>query len=323
MKTHLDLMSGIGGFALAARWAGYHTVGFCEVDPFAQRVLREHWPEAPIHGDVATLTGDVVRGWAERVDLLTAGYPCQPFSVAGQRLGAADDRHLLPHVARLVADVRPGRCVFENVAGHITLGLDAVLADLDALGYASGAVVVPAGAVGAPHRRDRVWVIAVRRDLVVDADGSGGEDRRPVDSADGGAAAGAGREPAEPDGATGVGAAGRPAVGGVDDGDDGLSGWVAGRGDLPPSWVECADGCEDLWCLTHEMHVAECACDLPDEGAWFVGPGIDDPWGLTWELGVERVTAARADHGERLRALGNAVVPQVAYEVLLAVEALR
>ena len=156
MKTHLDLFSGIGGFALAAGWAGYNTIGFCEIEDYPRRVLSKRFSGVPIHGDIRELDGSVYRG----VSLITGGYPCQPFSQAGQRKGKKDDRHLWPELRRVVAQARPAFLVAENVAGHITLGLDEVLADLESEGYAGRAIVVPACAVNAPHRRDRVWIIA-------------------------------------------------------------------------------------------------------------------------------------------------------------------
>ena len=156
MKTHLDLFSGIGGFALAAGWAGYNTIGFCEIEDYPRRVLSKRFSGVPIHGDIRELDGSVYRG----VSLITGGYPCQPFSAAGKRGGASDDRHLWPQMLRVIKQARPVFVVAENVAGHITLGLDEVLADLESEGYAGRAIVVPACAVNAPHRRDRVWIIA-------------------------------------------------------------------------------------------------------------------------------------------------------------------
>ena len=156
MKTHLDLFSGIGGFALAAGWAGYNTIGFCEIEDYPRRVLSKRFSGVPIHGDIRELDGSVYRG----VSLITGGYPCQPFSAAGKRGGASDDRHLWPQMLRVIKQARPVFVVAENVAGHITLGLDEVLADLESEGYAGRAIVVPACAKNALHRRDRVWIIA-------------------------------------------------------------------------------------------------------------------------------------------------------------------
>jgi len=156
VKTHLDLFSGIGGFALAAGWAGFNTIGFCEVEDYPRRILSKRFPSVRLHGDIRELDGSAYRG----VTLITGGYPCQPFSQAGKRQGAADDRHLWPEMLRVVKQARPSWVLAENVAGHITMGLDQVLADLEGEGYACRAVVIPACAVNAPHRRDRVWIIA-------------------------------------------------------------------------------------------------------------------------------------------------------------------
>src|SRR5690242_14537733 len=100
---HLDLFSGIGGFSLAAGWAGFTTVQFCEIDPFCQKVLAKNFPGVPIHDDIRTLAGESLGP----IDLITGGFPCQPFSVAGKRRGADDDRHLWPEMARLVGECRP------------------------------------------------------------------------------------------------------------------------------------------------------------------------------------------------------------------------
>ncbi|MEV2910448.1 DNA (cytosine-5-)-methyltransferase [Paenibacillus larvae] len=160
----LSLFSGIGGIDLAAKWAGIETAAFCEKEPFPQKVLRRHWPNTPIYDDVCTLTREVLErdGIITRnrtIDLISAGYPCQPFSNAGKRKGKEDDRHLWPEVARLLQEIRPRWFIGENVAGHITLGLDDVLSDLESIGYDTQAIIIPACAVGAPHRRDRVFII--------------------------------------------------------------------------------------------------------------------------------------------------------------------
>ncbi|ARF66692.1 hypothetical protein B7C51_01035 [Paenibacillus larvae subsp. pulvifaciens] len=160
----LSLFSGIGGIDLAAKWAGIETVAFCEKEPFPQKVLRRHWPNTPIYDDVHTLTKEVLErdGIITRnrtIDLISAGYPCQPFSHAGKRKGKEDDRHLWPEVARILQEIRPRWFIGENVAGHITLGLDDVLTELESIGYDTQAIVIPSCAVGAPHRRDRVFIL--------------------------------------------------------------------------------------------------------------------------------------------------------------------
>jgi len=152
----LSLFSGIGGLDIAAEWAGFNTVAFCEKDIFCRKVLKKHWPEVKIYDDVRTLPTDEL----PRIELLHGGYPCQPFSTAGNRRGEADDRHMWPHMLRIVLELRPNWVVCENVKGHITLGLDTVLDDLEAEGYTVRAVCIPACAVGAVHRRERVFVLA-------------------------------------------------------------------------------------------------------------------------------------------------------------------
>jgi DNA (cytosine-5)-methyltransferase 1 len=157
----LDLFSGIGGFSLGLQRAGMQTVAFCEIDPFCRAVLAKHWPEVPCYEDVRELDAARLRDdGIGRVDVVTGGYPCQPFSHAGQRSGHDDPRHLWPAMRRVIGEIRPSWVIAENVAGHITLGLDEVLAALESDGYAARAIVVPAAAVDAPHIRQRVWIAA-------------------------------------------------------------------------------------------------------------------------------------------------------------------
>lgn len=158
----LDLFSGIGGFSLGLERAGMETVAFCEQDKFCQKVLRKHWPEVPIHDDIKTLDGTKYRG---TVELVCGGFPCQPFSRAGKQLGAEDDRFLWPEMVRVIDEARPTWVCGENVAGIVGVELDRVLSDLDSIGYESETLVIPACAVDAPHRRDRVWIIAYSNEL--------------------------------------------------------------------------------------------------------------------------------------------------------------
>jgi DNA (cytosine-5)-methyltransferase 1 len=158
--THLDLFSGIGGFALACRWAGVRTVAFAEVNPFACRVLQKHWPEVPNLGDIRQADfGQFCGVW-----LLTAGVPCQPASLAGKRRGASDDRWLWPQTLEITAAVAPRWIIFENVPGLLTLGsgmeFECLLSVLETLSYEVWPLVIPACAVGAAHRRNRVWIVA-------------------------------------------------------------------------------------------------------------------------------------------------------------------
>ena len=151
----LDLFSGIGGFSLGLEAAGMETIAFCEREKFCQKVLKSHWPDVPIYDDVRTLDGSIFNG----VDLVCGGYPCQPFSVAGKQLGHADERHLWPEMLRIIQGSKPRWVIAENVAGHIKLGFDEVAVSLETEGFTVWPLVIPACAVDAPHRRDRLWIL--------------------------------------------------------------------------------------------------------------------------------------------------------------------
>ena len=157
----LDLFSGIGGFSLGLERAGMQTVAFCEIEDYPRRVLAKHWPEVPIYDDVRTLTADrLAADGVAGIDVICGGYPCQPFSLAGKRAGAEDDRHLWPEMFRLLQETRPTWFIGENVAGHISMGLDQVLSDLEDEGYEAQPFVIPACAVGGGHQRYRLWIVA-------------------------------------------------------------------------------------------------------------------------------------------------------------------
>ena len=162
--AHVDLCSGIGGFAYGFQLAGLSKpVMFCDIEPWCRKILRKHWPDVPILEDVKELANDperLIPDTDPRRTIITAGYPCQPFSVAGARRGTEDDRHIWPHILSIIQAKRPSWCVFENVYGHISLGLDEVLSSLAGQKYAARPFVVPACGVDAPHRRDRLWIIA-------------------------------------------------------------------------------------------------------------------------------------------------------------------
>lgn len=157
--THLDLFAGIGGFAVAAQWVwgeNYKNVGHSEIDEYCCKVYHRHFPTSPCLGDIRKIKWIGVRGGAE---LITGGFPCQPYSVAGKRRGKADDRALWLEMFRAIRAIRPTWVVAENVTGIINMELDDVLFDLESEGYEAQAFVIPACAVGAPHRRDRVWIV--------------------------------------------------------------------------------------------------------------------------------------------------------------------
>ena len=165
--NHLDLFSGIGGFSLGLEATGYFdTVAFCDYDPYCQKVLRKHWPWVTIYDDVKELNSERLsaNGHTE-VDIITGGYPCQPFSIAGRQKGEQDPRHVWPEMFRLVKELRPTWVIGENVSGHIKLGLDTVLENLESEGYATRAFSISASSIGSNHQRERVWIIANTNEL--------------------------------------------------------------------------------------------------------------------------------------------------------------
>lgn len=156
----LDLFSGLGGFSIAARWMGWETIGFSEVDPYCCKVLAKNFPGVKNYGDIRNMDGRTITA-----DLITGGFPCQSFSLAGKRKGTEDDRYLWPQMFRVIAEANPSYIVAENVPGIINVALEHVCLDLESLGYEVAPVVIPACAVGAPHRRDRVWILGCRKSI--------------------------------------------------------------------------------------------------------------------------------------------------------------
>lgn len=201
--THASLFSGIGGAEIAATWLGWENLFHCEINPFGRKVLEYWYPNSMSYEDI---TKTDFTEWRGRIDVLTAGFPCQPFSVAGQRKGADDDRYLWPQVVRAVHEIRPAWVVGENVAGILTMVqpgeevevgsgvslfgegdtkrvslrqefvIETVCRDLEREGYSVRPFVIPACAVGAPHRRDRVWIVACRTDARAETLQCGGKD---------------------------------------------------------------------------------------------------------------------------------------------------
>lgn len=200
--THASLCTGIGACELAATWMGWENLFSCEIDEFCNKVLKYHYPKAIHYGNIFEQD---FREWRGRIDVLTAGFPCQVYSLAGKRLGDKDDRYLWPQVLRVIDEIRPTWFVGENVAGILSMVLsgeevkvgsytdvcgesytmhetrqvhavEQIKRDLASIGYSLQPVVIPACAVGAPHRRDRVWFLA-RRDDVTDTDGNGHSSR--------------------------------------------------------------------------------------------------------------------------------------------------
>ena len=342
---HIDLFSGIGGFSLAFdSTQKIETVAFCEIEEYPQRVLKKNFPGVPIYNDITELVkNESTRPiWGQgkwqdlECDILTGGYPCQPFSQAGKRKGEEDDRHLWPFMLEIIKQKRPKFIVAENVAGHITLGLDNVLFDLESEGYSARAVVLPASSVNAHHRRDRVWIIA--QDTQEDSNSNSERLHR-----------------------KGVNEQGDNES---NDGQERESGSVrevlANGGDTEVRETEYVEYTDSLRCEQHneaeketqgrgtETSIESGSTDVADSDSSqrkgeqqsigvqkeYTDSGITS-WGEfesylggrsdgvsawvdgSWERGIDRVTTNPKNRANRLKALGNAIVPQVAYWIAL------
>lgn len=209
--THASLFSGIGGAEIAASWLGWQNLFHCEIQEFQRKVLAYWFPESISYEDI---TKTDFRQWRGKVDILTGGFPCQPFSMAGKRLGAKDDRYLWPHMLRAIREIQPAWIVGENVAGILSMvqpseevdmggkaslfeenyrtreeqlyTIEGICQGLEQAGYSVQPFVIPACAVGAPHRRDRVWIVSHRTDTRAEGLQQGGQDgiSRPISPTD-------------------------------------------------------------------------------------------------------------------------------------------
>lgn len=317
--THLSLFSGIGGLDIVAEMAGMVTVGQCEWADYPTRVLERHWPDVPRWRDIRTLIGDdfYERTGLRTVDVVSGGFPCQPFSVAGKRRGAEDDRYLWPEMLRVIRELRPHWVVGENVAGIINMALDTVLADLEGEGYATGTLVLPACGVDAPHRRYRVAIV-----------GNAKHDGLSAPAQPGGAAAAGADLPQRPE------AAGEPPRAGVRGNGAALADAESGRllrhgssreqisGTRPGAAKSQGSGDVHPWSGTGRTIEPGLGGVVDGLSAWLdagmSAPGywLPDPA----ECGdVPRVASGIEHRVERLRCLGNAVVPQQFYPVFRAI----
>ena len=359
--THIDLFAGIGGFSLAASWAGFRTIAFCEKDEWCQKVLAKNfgavvadaesresgeqtepqgWEDTgggseevsiantnqqrlerlpsgseqgvrsrserrgsiPLYPDIKTFPGHLYRG----ATLLTGGFPCQPFSCAGKQQGKEDDRDLWPFMFRVIKDARPTWIIGENVAGFVKMELDRSISDLESEGYAVRTFIIPACATDAKHRRDRVWIVA--------NDGSKRTERIPTDDQDESRRSAGRTKPCR----NGQDVAHTEQFGrrGRSDGDEARNdGQIQTTGSCP------ADECEDVADSKNYGQSrsggtrpgrarSENCCCWQDESDWFA------------QSGMGRVAHGIPHRVDRLKGLGNAIVPQVAYEIMRMISAL-
>ena len=298
MLTHVDLFSGIGGFSLAAEWAGFTTVAFCERDDYAKRVLGKHWPGVPICDDIHGFTADWLEEHAgvRTATLISGGPPCQPVSLAGKRRGKADDRYLWPAALAVVEELKPTWVCFENPLGFITLGLDEVLVELDRQGYEARPVVLPACGVGAWHRRQRLFILGYTQSCHARQFKKSCNEKRKIFATNRFRFRHELSRPSE-------------------DVADAASKRLEERRELSP---------RSVYKRSRETgkNVSNAACELRD------GSGQTRParWreladGSQWnvESGIRRVSDGISNRIHRLRCLGNAVVPQQCLPILQAI----
>tara|TARA_X000001382_G_scaffold102172_1_gene76892 strand:- start:925 stop:1884 length:960 start_codon:yes stop_codon:yes gene_type:complete len=306
MVSHVDLCSGIGGFSLGFRWAGLSENPYllCDFEPWCRDILRKNFPGVPIADDVKEIASDPARfipGDIPRPFILTAGYPCQPFSQAGRRGGKEDSRHIYPEISRIVSSTRPDVVVFENVYGHVSLGLDEVLHDLEAKDYAARTFVFPSAAiVGLPHQRNRLWIISKSKSIGHggwDSEERGTKERIVFKSKQGGSPMGSEAE-----------------------GCSKLSGNVSDSSSarFQGSKLIRENKGEDR---TRQKGAYGAAAKLRDDKREYadksnfiggLGRVVDGIPSWMDEPNIPRVTAEQANRTKRLKGLGNAIVPQIA-----------
>jgi len=314
--THGSLFSGIGGFDLAARWMGWENVFYVERDPFCREVLAHHFPESQSFDDVKAFDATPFRG---RIRVLSGGFPCQPFSAAGKRAGTSDDRYLWPEMFRIIREARPTYVVAENVRGLLSwnegLVLDTVCADLEGEGYEVFPVVLPAASVNAPHRRDRIWIVAYRDD------GLGEQSHQEIQPRGNAANDGGAGSPPHAHDQRGTG--GPRQVQGTDgevpQRNDDAQPRHAGAADAPNANGERLQ--RRMYKDRPETPTGHAGTRSPQQTAWQDFPTVPPVCGGDDGL-PERLDGITFPKWRResIKAYGNAIVPQVAYQIFQALE---
>ena len=322
---HGSLFSGIGGFDMAAEWMGWENKFHCEWNEFGQKVLKHYWPHAASYGDIKQTDFTI---WNGQIDVLSGGFPCQPYSLAGKRKGKEDDRHLWPEMLRAIREIQPRWVVGENVFGLVNwsggLVFHEVQADLEAAGYEVWPYVIPACAKNAPHRRDRVWFVAYSKKA---------NSRNGLHSRTGGiGASGMGDgwdvTNSENEGAWANNGGLRQGIRGVIDGENsvnkethtntGYKGLQGGEisGNIGESGKDGNKQPTGLLQPDWDKFPTQSPLCGRDDG---VPTGLDRITFFEWEQQVGKMTPSK-HRRESLMAYGNAVVPQVVYEIFKAIE---
>jgi len=312
---HLDLFSGIGGFSLGLEaTGGFETVAFCDIEKYCLEILEKRYPGVPRYTNIKELNHDTIKtDGVFPIDIITGGYPCQPFSVAGRKKGEKDPRHLWPEMFRLVQELRPTWVIGENVSGHIKLGLDTVLKNLESEGYAARTFSISASSIGANHQRERVWIVANSRQHERGLEPSGNKE-------------GIGRGSSEKtEWSTNADQTSGSSQRGEIMADTKNIGSILSshEGEQQGNSTRCSEGQSegDGQTMANTSSERTSRGETRREDAENVGQSSRRPWNGWWDIepDVGRVANGVPKRVDRLKSLGNSLVPSIPYYIGLSI----